>query len=183
MKCDVEMLHSFAITWLKRFQSRLVPADVLGELVTESKVGHWCDLPRILHKISHEKSVELITSDMVCHGGLTKLNLNDLCCAGIDYHCSSIIEYLLTQKDVSSCLRERFELSMDKEDPQVWMADQIKFMIWNYSSAINYRSPLLEMENKNAATSSLRAMWETLSNRYLNAIRRTLSRIDSDKKF
>jgi hypothetical protein len=41
------------------------------------------------------------------------------------------------------------------------MTDQIKFMIWNYSSAINYRSPLLEMENKNAATSS-RAMWETV---------------------
>lgn len=161
MKCDVEMLHSFAITWLKRFQSRFVPADVLGDIVTELKVVHWCDLPRILHKISHEKSVELITSDIVCHGGLTKLNFNDLCSAGIDYHCSSIIEYLLTQKDVYSCLSERLALSKDKEDPQVWMTDQIKFMIWNYSSAINYRRPLLEMENKNAATSS-RAMWETV---------------------
>lgn len=120
MKCDVEMLYSFAITWLKRFQSKLVPADLLGNLVTESKVVHWCDLPRILHKISHEKSVEIITSDFVCHGGLTQLNFNDLCCAGIDYHCSSIIEYLLTQKDVYLCLREQLVLSKDKEDPQVW---------------------------------------------------------------
>jgi hypothetical protein len=162
MKCDVEMLHSFAIIWLKRFQTMIVPANVLGDLVTESKVVHWCDLLRILHKTSHEKSVELITSDIVCHGGLTKLNFNDLCFAGIDYHCSSIIEYLLTQKDVYSCLSERFELLKDKEDPQVWMTDQIKFMIWNYSSSINYRRPLLDIDDKNAATSSLRSMWETV---------------------
>lgn len=162
MKCDVEMLHSFAITWLKRFQSKLVHADALGDLVTESKVVHWCDLPRILHKVSHEKSVELITSDIVCHSGLTKLNFNDLCCAGIDYHCSSIIEYLLTQKDVYSCLSGRLALSKDKEDPQIRMTEQIKFMIWNYSSTINYRCPLLETDDKNAPTSGLKAMWETV---------------------
>ncbi len=162
MKCDVQMFHSYAVTWLKRFRSMVVPGDALALSAAESSSRpiYWWDLPRILHVKSCEKSAELVTSAFVL-GGLPKLNFTDVCCAGIDFHCSGVVEHLLSRNEVFTSLRER--LAPTKEgDPRAWMAGQLKSMIWNYSSGINHRRLLFETDSKNMEAPLLKAAWENV---------------------
>lgn len=170
MKCDVQMLHTYAITWLKRFRSIVVPAAALAALASEStsRPVNWWDLPRILHEKAREKSAELVTSAIVCRGGLPKLNPADVCSAGIDFHCSSVVEHLLSQSEVFSPLRERLAPPKDV-DPHVWMSGKLKSMIWNYSSGINHRRLLFEAGDKNMDAPNLKAVWENVVRSYFDS--------------
>ena len=163
MKCDVQMLHSYATIWLKRFRSMVVSSSALDALALNltSRPIYWWDLPGILHEKAREKSAELVTSAIVCPGGLPKLNLADVCCAGIDFHCSSVVEHLLSQSEVFSSLHKRLASPKD-EDPQVWISGQLKSMIWNYSSGINHRRLLFEADDKNMDAPNLKAVWENV---------------------
>jgi hypothetical protein len=166
MKCDVQMLHSYATIWLKRFRSMVVSSSALDALALNltSRPIYWWDLPGILHEKAGEKSAELVTSAIVCAGGLPKLNFADVCHAGIDFHCSSVVEHLLSQKVLFSSLRERLAAPKD-EDPYVWMAGQIKSMIWKYSSGINHRRILLfgtGEANMNMDDPNLKVVWENV---------------------
>ena len=161
MKCDVQMLHSFAITWLKRFQSVNVPTSFACS-ASESALQPmcWLDFPRILHEKAREKSEELVTSTIVCPGGLLKLNPTDVCSAGIDFHCSSVVEYLLSQRGLYASLCE--QLAQPKNGNEVADRDrisgQLKSLIWNYSSGINHRRSF-GVEKKNMGDSISRAVW------------------------
>ena len=163
MKCDVQMLHSYAVTWLKRFRTMVVPANALAVLASESSSRpiNWWDLPGILHAKAREKSAELVTSDIVCLGGLPKLNFTDVCCAGIDFHCSAVVEHLLSRSEVFPSLSERLAPPKE-EDSRVWMAGQLKSMIWNHSSGINHRQLLFETDNRNMDAPLLKAAWENV---------------------
>lgn len=162
MKCDVEMLHSFATTWLRRFLSLSVPASVatLGSGSTSHPTS-WLDVPRILHELSREKSDELVTESLVCSGGLLKLSSNDVCSAGIDFHCSSVVEHLLSQRELCSALSVR--LAQREDDPdREQMARQLKGMIWSYSSGINHRRRLIEQAGagEDKKDSNTKKIWE-----------------------
>jgi hypothetical protein len=163
MKCDVQMLHSYAVTWLQRFRTMVVPADALAVLASESSSRpiYWWDIPGILHVKAREKSAELVTSAIVCLGGLPKLYLADVCCAGIDFHCSGVVEHLLSRSEVFSPLRERLAPPKE-EDPRAWMAGQLKSMIWNHSSGINHRRPLFVTDSRNMDVPLLKAAWENV---------------------
>lgn len=146
MKCDVQMLHSYSILWLKRFQSGAVPTSIFSAFKSKSQ-PQWPDFPRFLHANAHEKSGELITSNLVCSGGLAKLNATDVCSAGIDFHCSNVVDHLLSQRDLYAsfcehCSREQLRrtgISEDKEAGREWMSGVLKGLIWKYSSGINHR--------------------------------------------
>ena len=122
---------------------------------------YWWDIPGILHVKAREKSAELVTSAIVCLGGLPKLYLADVCCAGIDFHCSGVVEHLLSRSEVFSPLRERLAPPKE-EDPRAWMAGQLKSMIWNHSSGINHRRPLFVTDNRNMDVPLLKAAWENV---------------------
>ncbi|EED91786.1 predicted protein [Thalassiosira pseudonana CCMP1335] len=60
MACDVQMLNSFAKTWLKRFHEKVVPAPLASSLVSLDANNQasincevlWWDVPRLLHSKS-----------------------------------------------------------------------------------------------------------------------------------
>eukprot|EP00581_Thalassiosira_minuscula_P011324 CAMPEP_0183727876 /NCGR_PEP_ID=MMETSP0737-20130205/26614_1 /TAXON_ID=385413 /ORGANISM="Thalassiosira miniscula, Strain CCMP1093" /LENGTH=602 /DNA_ID=CAMNT_0025959627 /DNA_START=77 /DNA_END=1882 /DNA_ORIENTATION=+ len=142
MKCDVQMLHSFALVWLRRFQSMSISSSFDSSVLEMApKTIYWCDFPRILHEKAREKSETLVTSNIVCHKGLSKLNPPDVCSAGIDFHCSSVVEHLLSQHGLYASLcghlaqLKHTDGALDRE----WIAAQVKSLIWNHSSGINYR--------------------------------------------
>ena len=165
MACDVTMLHSYASLWLQRYQSRdFVPVKIVSGLPTskilndDKKTIHMRDLPRILHGPSREKSEELITHQLVTPGGLAKLTEADVCMAGIDFHCSPVVESLLSQTHVYASLCEKLS-SNDRE----LIASQVKSCIWNYSSGVNRRRTLVEIPGETTpGEETLKAVWETI---------------------
>ena len=161
MKCDTQMLHSSAMTWLKRFRSALVPNTLLDNLasVSTSRPIYWWDIPRLLHEKARERSVQLVTPDIIRGGGLPKLNFSDICLAGIDFHCSSVVDYLMSQREIRSAFHTFFaqmEVGNRNDDK---IAETLKRMIWNFSSGINHRRPLFTTEITDVTPPTFRAFW------------------------
>ena len=160
MACDVNMLQSYSSLWLRRFQTTdFVPQHIVSSLPKSKQENaiHVQDIPHILHEPSREKSRQLITLDMVSPGGLIKLNEGDICCAGIDFHCSPVVDTLLSLKHVHSSLRQK--LSSDDRD---WIASQVKACIWNNSSGVNRRSPLDGRPVERKQDALLKAVWNDI---------------------
>ena len=93
------------------------------------------------------KSEELLTSNIVCPGGLNKLSEKDVCAAGIDFHCSSVVNHLLSQQPLYASLCQMLGKNENEAGDKDWIAGQVKSMIWNYSSGINRRRPF-EVDQK-----------------------------------
>ena len=165
MKCDVQMLHMFAIRWLKRFQLVTVP-ESFDCLTPENTPEHiqWVKLPTHLHKKASEKSKELITPALVCPRGLLKLSTSDVCSAGIDFHCSSVVEYLLSQPAVYDSLCERLGQATkgNKMMGSDLISGKLNSFIWNYSSGINHRCLLFSTREKKDDDSMSKAIWDDI---------------------
>lgn len=162
MTCDVNMLHSYAGLWLRRCHyPELLSKDIVSGL-PKSKllydIGnavHIRDVPRLLHEPSHQKCLELLTNEAIGPGGLVKLTEADICCAGIDFHCSLVVESLLSTDEVYLNLCER----LSSRDRDV-IAKTVKSCIWNYSSAVNRRLNLYEKKGEpDHNDMGLRTVW------------------------
>lgn len=170
MKCDVDMLHSYATVWVGRFQSESVPtsfANCLASETTTSQSIYWSNVPNILHAKAREKSEVLVSSEFVSAGVLQKLSPTDVCSAGIDFHCSSVVEHLLSQRELYISLSERLTQLKNGDKTMVdreWMSGQLASMIWNYSSGINHRRSLLmgESESKKMDSSDMKNVWSSI---------------------
>ena len=166
MKCDVQMLHSFASVWLRRFQSVNIPTSLARSICSETaKSQHvcWIDLPKILHAKARQKSEETVTSNIICTGGLQQLSSTDVCSAGIDFHCSSVVDNMLSQRELYISLSERLaRLDIGKQVlvDRDFISGQLKSMIWNFSSGINHRRSLLE--NKDNQESNTKEIWNDI---------------------
>ena len=162
MKCDVQMLHEFATTWLKRFRCTNIPSS-LACLTPETTLEHinWVSFPRILHEKASQKSKGVITTTLVCPGGLLKLAAADVCHAGIDFHCSSVVENLLYQRGLYASLFEKLGQpgKGNKVADRDWLSGKMKSLIWHHSSGINHRRLLFEREEMNEEDSISRAAW------------------------
>ena len=162
LKCDADMLYSFAITWLRRYQSAAsLPSSLERSLSTAETTLQsisWFDAPQLLHSKARVQSEELITSKLICSNGLPKLTAMDVCSAGIDFHCSNVVEHLLSQRELYIALSERLPHNQitDKEK----ISDKLKSMIWNFSSGVNHRCLLLESQSSNKVNDTeMKAIW------------------------
>lgn len=173
MSCDVSMLYSYTTLWLKRFQSPDAVPRIVASCLPASKLKddkeyksiYWCDLPWLLHEASHEKSKQLVTCQIVCPGGLSKLNEADICSAGIDFHCSPVVESILSQKSLYAALSEKlismnmFNTDMDRDV----IMDQVKKCIWIFSSSVNRRRTFTEKhEERTGKEDTLKSLWDDL---------------------
>jgi len=175
MACDVQMLHSFTKLWLNRFRSSVAPASV-ALLLTEKEVPisvegsgvnnnesgtkdtniYWRDFPQLLHDKSNRQSEKMVTSTLVSRDGLWKLTITDVCAAGIDFHCSSVVEYLLSQPSLYASLCELLiPLKRGNVVDRDWISGQVKRCIWNHSSGVNRRQPLFEKKDGNSSEEDL----------------------------
>lgn len=160
MKCDVQMLQSFAVTWLRRFHTMTAPSSLAS---VAPELESWCVFPAVLNEKARQKSEEIITSQIACPGGLSKLSLGDVCAGGIDFHCSSVVDYLLSLPGMQAQLCERLASPMENSDQDAagrdWIAGKLKGLIWRNSSGINHRRSLFEAEKKDDEDSVSKAVW------------------------
>lgn len=165
MSFDVSMLHSYSVLWLKRFQSQdSLPIDTMSILPKsklfdgKEKMIRMGDVPQILHESSRQQSSKLVTHSIISSGGLDRLTEADICSAGIDFHCSPVVDNLLSQGHLYSLLCER--LSTNNRD---CIANQVKSAIWNHSSGINRRRTLNDKHtNDKQEDSMLKAVWDDI---------------------
>lgn len=155
MRCDVGMLQSFAAVWRQRFRREHAAP------LSSPPAVKWSEVPRRLHEGARTKSEELVTAALVRPGGLAKLTPTDVCAAGIDFHCSAVVERLLSRPTIYAALRER--LTRDGADDgateREHVAGQLKRMIWHHSSGINHRM-LLEGQKNRSGNSGWQAAWD-----------------------
>jgi hypothetical protein len=169
MKCDVQMLHRYAIVWYHRLTSQIVvPEAIVNQLLiiksaTNSTLLLWSDVPALIHQKSREQGMDRVTS--LCTNGIDRLLLGDICVEGIDFHCSNIIGELLADEQLCGLCCDLMILANLHNDchssPRVpesldecraCLQDIFKTTIWNFSSNINHRRAL--QANSNSISSS-----------------------------
>lgn len=175
MKFDVRMLRSYASTWMQRFRSKedihsQVSEDVknLIQQQTDGKgtrVPAWSQIAGCIHKRAHEQARLRVTP--LCVSGLDCLSLNDVTWQGVDFHCSNIIDHLLSSDPsfVDLCLDllgKRPEGG--NNDQHSWLVNILKRCMWDYSAGVNRRRPLLSCSDGKAATETdnYKEFWEQL---------------------
>ena len=173
MKCDVDMLHDFAKLWLQRFndKSHPVPNSILGTNATKDSTLNtsdlkWMDVPSIIHTKAREQSEKLVTMNIFNPTGIVvALNMNDVCPAGIDFHCSPVVDHLLSRPTLYDCLCKRLKPLASSTNSDIyrdWIAGKVKLCIWNYSSGVNRRRPMMGSTNKSDCDNILKKVWDDI---------------------
>mmetsp|Transcript_8294 Transcript_8294/g.10555 ORF Transcript_8294/g.10555 Transcript_8294/m.10555 type:complete len:211 (+) Transcript_8294:3-635(+) len=169
MKCDVHMLHSFAKIWLQRFNGvHAIPTTIvsnctMGPTSSTTDELNWSCIPFLIHVNARQQSQTLVTMSMFnSPGGVVALTTNDVCPAGIDFHCSQVIEHLLSRPYVYSCLCERLKhvLPPNSEINRDWIASKVKQCMWDYSSSVNRRRTLMGSTKQSDCASVLKGLWD-----------------------
>ena len=168
MKCDVEMLHSFSKTWMQRFNDTHAVPTIIASTCSDapsSKTDRlkWKCIPSLIHAKARQRSQNLVTITMVnSPGGIATLTTNDVCPAGIDFHCSPVVDHLLSRPEIYSCLCERLtsllppNYAMNRD----WIASKVKVLIWNYSSGVNRRRSQVGPPKQSDRDSVLKQLWD-----------------------
>lgn len=160
MKCDVDMLHSFAKIWLQRFHGVHAVPTTIGPNSSISDKLSWNCIPFFIHSNARQQSQTLVTMSMFnSPGGVVALTTNDVCPAGIDFHCSQVVEHLLSRPYVYSCVCERLK-PPNSEINRDWIASKVKQCIWNYSSGVNRRRTLIGSAKQSDCASVLKGLWD-----------------------
>ena len=203
LKCDIEMLHQYAKLWSDRFSSvyqqnihetivqQLAPCSTTKDPSTEKLSTDnqllWCNVPTYLHQKSREQGLDRVLA--LCNHGVDRLLFDDICIEGIDYHCSGIINTLMSDEylcDICFDLMTLAEASLQpietttnlesmssathNQDRRNNLEFILKLVIWNFSSNVNHRRPLLieqlshgtADETKNDSHSRYTGLWNDL---------------------
>lgn len=123
MKCDVAMLCSHAGAWTKRFQS-----DYDG----------WCSLLGAVYPKSDGGKVT------ISHKEVGQIRPEDIILAGADFHCTPILDYVLTDPRIFAAMRELGYTENDAKDT-----------MWYFRSGVTYKmsiEPGLEVEMQSNKT-------------------------------
>jgi hypothetical protein len=143
MKGDVRMLRRFATLWSTRLSpSALVPDEVLCAMSTSNKPGQWADVPTALHAPSKESSAKHVCE--LARVPIDRLRIENLCPEGIDFHCSSVLECLVTDKAVAGLCHDLLLLSgSDLMASGSTLETIAQRCMWKYSAGLNRRLPLV----------------------------------------
>ena len=175
MKCDMKMLQRYRTIWGKRFRTTttttttgtIIPPDVSKRLGGESAPTiKWMDVPDFIHCKTRYQGIQHITSMM--KEPLIRLQLQDLCVEGVDFHCSDVLDQLLKDDAFVSTSFDRLIGEKVLETTGCSSKDQLmvilKRCMWKYSSGVNFRQPLLLGNNASTKDDddSLKSFWQDL---------------------
>ncbi|KAL7576622.1 hypothetical protein ACA910_005560 [Epithemia clementina (nom. ined.)] len=214
MKCDIVMLQQYASLWYHRFGSHLekstlqqldsnngpcfVPPPPPAGLVksTSSLLSScggvhpslaitWLQVPSILHEESSKAKTAGHLS-LLLQNRLECLTMEDVCCEGVDFHCSNIVDHLLNDSwlvgvasdiiflssqhnkdsnqendddDVDDEAKEFASLpssSSSGEGRKEWFQRDWKSKMWHHCSSVNHRLPLVKPQQPRAADAQQR---------------------------
>lgn len=149
MKCDIDMLVKFTSLWHMRYGSGCIAASVASRIGGDGSSSlSWHDVPTRIHERAKIHSEERVTP--LCRHGIDRLQFEDISVEGIDFHCSPLVDHLLTLPLVGLCTDILILGGQEKDIPTTiearrsWMEGILKHCIWIHSSGVNRRQPLVD---------------------------------------
>lgn len=142
----------------------------------------WWELPRVVHlKL---KLNDLVTPEnnyalkikVLCREGLMSLGINDVCLAGIDFHCSPILDNIVKDEFIFESvllflrdnnpisIKDCDDISGSKRNVRNDLALRVlKEAMWKLNSGVNYKLNLETGTRMNTleCEQSLRELWNT----------------------
>jgi hypothetical protein len=173
MKGDVRMLHEFARVWHARLETGgAVNAKVRERLLgstSNTPTTTWEQIPFCIYEKAREQS--LLRVPDLCARGMDRLALVDITLEGIDFHCSPVLSHLLSDVQMTGlCLdllllsKPPQEIPATREDKLTWLESIFKTCMWQYSSGVNHRQPLVPTPDaKQQKSKEYSALWNELA--------------------
>lgn len=176
---DIRMLHAFAKQWKRRFEDNNtnIPPIVqqrLAATVSSSNPAalQWTMIPYLIHQSARKQSTSRVQP--MIEQGLASLTFSDTTTEGVDFHCSSIIDYILSDSTLVHKCEEKFEkivglgpLPQGHADRKAWLERILKRCMWKYSAGVNRRLPMTMMihsenDDSKQETSPMEAVWKEI---------------------
>lgn len=173
MAGDMKMLHDYVHVWNTRFRDGNVPTNVLKRIHPTAPTPpelKWISVPAAVHSHPKLQSHSHVTN--LVQRRLDKLTPQDICTAGVDFHCSSVLDHVIAdESDFERCYERLCAIVIkaglspvpaNKDKRRSYLMQVMKSCMWKFSSGINHRRPLLseatkEMDQKEAA---LKSFWD-----------------------
>lgn len=163
MKCDLVMLDEYVQLWATRFSEEVVDSKIIAyclpKLNKDTEV-RWQELPRLLHPTENSlKLVQpLVLSKLRC------LQKHDITSAGIDFHCSSVLDLPLGDSYFCSKVNSIFGRKIEKKD----LTAILKSACWENSAGKNLRRAFNIAHDVNVVDDSdnkisLKHVWDAAS--------------------
>ncbi|GAX24494.1 hypothetical protein FisN_18Lh044 [Fistulifera solaris] len=131
MKGDVQMLRSFATVWRTRFERD----DQCPKLNL-----NWALVPATIHERTRYQAHQFVSE--LCRNKLHQLMLKDISVQGIDFHCSSIIEHLLSDEPFRELCLDLLKLDEPSAISSSQLPSVLKQCLWDFSAGVNRRQLL-----------------------------------------
>ena len=160
MACDMAMMKSYEQVWKKRFQDGSIDQDLQSRLSLNLKT-RWSDIPTQIHDKPRQQSAKFVIP--LVQQRLDRLEFKDICIEGVDFHCSNILDQVMSDKALSCKCSQRL-----KDEGLVWDGNEEQLMktlkqcMWKFSSGVNHRQPLLGEKLKGDDNHALKAFWMEL---------------------
>ena len=153
MACDVSMLMDFSERWRSRFHDEVIPVNVSNRIrarlvdsneVLDEVELRWDQIPGLAH--SKAVNVSAANVNNLVFNGMEALYLKDICLAGIDFHCSSILEdVVLADDDLCSKILNlicKVKSLTETDTPWIHVLEASRNSMWEYSAGVNRRMRL-----------------------------------------
>jgi len=129
----------------------------------------WSDLPAHSHEKAAAQSGGLVPNLITVR--LEKLSPSDAIHNGVDFHCSAVLETVLSDKSIAAAIAQRMVKTSvgnapeEGEDKAEAMMNIAKLCMWRYSSGVNHKRDLSSMADANVANTNdkdkqLKELWE-----------------------
>jgi hypothetical protein len=166
---DIQMLHGFAALWSTRFDSNEILKDVasIGSSGDDTATT-WKQIPHVIHSSASQQSLSRV--NILTQHGVPCLTMNDISVEGVDFHCSAIIENILSDRSILEQCLDKLIATRDVPEGfterRSWLEGKLKSWIWNHSAGVNRRRPLRQMKDSDddtpAADDLTKSIWNEL---------------------
>jgi len=93
----------------------------------------WKEIPRIIHASPKESGIKLIPQ--LIRSKICYLQKHDITPAGVDFHCSNVLDATLSNPSFSCKVEQILGCSLDKDE----LAGILKAACWKCSAGVNHR--------------------------------------------
>lgn len=163
MGCDLRMLQQYARVWQYRFVEEKVMNQQLAKVClpkhcedSATKSIRWSHVPNLLHPV--ERSSKAVAPLLA--RPLPYLRYADVTPAGVDFHCSNVLDVPLYNIKYQSKIQE---LYWGNTEPSRKLTVQdiggiLKSACWDHSSGVNYRRTFRQAMEPDPPNQSANAM-------------------------
>jgi hypothetical protein len=154
MTGDMKMLYDYARLWKERFVQNNVPLEVIQRAKPNKNSQEqvfWIDIPTAIHQRQKLQSAAHV--EPLVQRKLEKLTLQDICLAGVDFHCSSVLDQAIRDNyDYERCYESLCAIAVraglsrlpaSKDRQRSHLMQLMKSCMWKFSSGVNHRRPLV----------------------------------------